>query len=125
MKTVKNETYETYLFRNIKQRSGELFEDFTHRCEVGITGFVAEDRDRHVRDQIVFGTCVDSVREKGLSNNLSLADLIKTGNALECSWKFGAAVKFKPEPQPYNHSVNAIQDRSSHRGQEQSRDQPK
>ena len=36
--TEKNQTYETFQFRNIKQSTGELFEDFTHshRCEVAV-----------------------------------------------------------------------------------------
>ena len=32
----KNHTYETYLFRHVKQRGGESFNDFVHRIEVAV-----------------------------------------------------------------------------------------
>ena len=104
----KNQTYETFLFRNVKQRGGESFNDFVHRIEVAVTGcgFGALDRDRHVRDQIVFGTTDVGLREKAISENLSLTKIWERGNAIECSSRFSAAIQVKEEPGPFQ--ANAV-----------------
>ena len=109
--TEKNQTYETFKFRNVKQRTGELFDDFTHRCEVAVApcGFNAADVERHVRDQIVFGTSINSLREKALSDNLELAQIKKRGNAVECSSRFNDLIKVKEEPHEFQ--ANAINSR--------------
>ena len=87
MKIKKNETYEAFQFRNISQRSGENFSSFVHRCEVGVSscGFSDEDRERHIWDQVVFGTNNPVIREKALSENLVLAELAKKGLGIESS----------------------------------------
>ena len=52
-----NTTFEIFRFRGLKQREGEDFQSFTHRCEVAVDrcGFHKDDRDRLIRDQLVFG----------------------------------------------------------------------
>ena len=101
MKIKKNETYEAFQFRNITQRSGENFSSFVHRCEVGVSscGFSNEDRERHIRDQVVFGTNSPIIREKALSENLVLAELAKKGLGIESSAQFGSTMmRVKEEP---------------------------
>ena len=101
MKIKKNETYEAFQFRNITQRLGENFSSFVHRCEVGVSscGFSNEDRERHIRDQVVFGTNNPIIREKALSENLVLAELAKKGLGIESSAQFGSTMmRVKEEP---------------------------
>ena len=43
------------------------------------------DRERHIRDQVVFGTNNPVIREKALSENLVLAELAKKGLGIESS----------------------------------------
>ena len=85
IKIKKNETYEAFRFRNITQRSGDNFSSFVHRCKVGVSscGFSDEDRERHIRDQIVFGTNNPIIRENALSENIVLAELAKKGLGIE------------------------------------------
>ena len=80
-----NTTFETFRFRGLKQREGEDFQSFTHRCEVAVDRcwFHKDDRDRHIRDQLVLGTSSTATREKALSENLSLRDLIEKGRGIE------------------------------------------
>ena len=100
MKINKNQTYETFQYRNLAQRSGESFASFIHRCEVGISscGFSVEDKDRHIRDQIVFGTSNSAIREKALSENLDLNELTQKGLGIESSTQFGSSMRIKEEP---------------------------
>lgn len=95
-----NQTYETFKFRNVKQKIGEAFDEFCHRCEVAVAscGFSVADRERHIRDQIVFGTQINAIREKALTDNLDLVQIRKRGNAVECSTKFTDLVRIKEEP---------------------------
>ena len=96
---LKNSTYETYMFRNLRQKKGELFKDYVHRCEVGVKGcaFNVADTERHIRDQIVFGTNNDALREKAISENLLLKELYEKGNAAECTAKFSDLIQVKTE----------------------------
>ena len=75
----KNLTYETFLFRGLKQRVGEPFEQFMHRCEVCVDkcGFAAQDRDRYIRDQLVLETS----RQLALSEILDLKALSSRGRS--------------------------------------------
>ena len=79
LKVRRNETLETFQFRNLKQQAGEMLAAFLHRCEVGVSccGFNEGDRDHHIRDQVVFGTTNSQVREKALLENQSLEELMK------------------------------------------------
>ena len=96
-----NQALETFQYRNIKQRSGEEFTAFVHRCQVGVNncGFHVADAERHIRDQVVFGTSSAAVREKALSENLDLKELMKRGQGMESSARFeGASMRVKEEP---------------------------
>ena len=108
----KNLTYETFLFRGLKQRVGEPFEQFMHRCEVSVDkcGFAAEDRDRHIRDQLVLGTINESTRQLALSENLDLKALSSRGRSIESSANFSDSIRIKEEPMFEN--VNAVSQRS-------------
>ena len=101
LKVGTNQTFETFQYRNIIQRSGETFASFVHRCEVGVSncGFNPGDKDRHVRDQVVFGTNNAAIREKALSENLELDQLVMRGQGIESSTQFESVNrKFKEEP---------------------------
>ena len=110
--TEKNLTYETFLFRGLKQRVGEPFEQFMHRCEVCVDkcGFAAEDRDRHIRDQLVLGTINESTRQLALSENLDLKALSSRGRSMESSANFSDSIRIKEEPMFGN--FNAVSQRS-------------
>ena len=100
MKVSKNATYEAFRYRNISQREGESFAHFVHRCEVGVSscGFSAGDKNRHIRDQVVFGTTNTAIREKALSENLELNELTQKGLGIESSTKLGSSMRIKEEP---------------------------
>jgi len=58
-------TYETFQFRGLRQRAGEKFSKFMHRCEMSVDkcGFNVDGRERHIRDQFkVLGTISESTR---------------------------------------------------------------
>ena len=80
-------TFETFRFRSLKHREGEDFQSFTHRFEEAVDrcGFHKDDRDRQIRDQLVLGTSSTATREKALSENLTLRDLIEKGRGIESS----------------------------------------
>ena len=66
---------------------------------VSSCGFKNEDRERHIRDQVVFGTNNPVIREKALSENLVLAELAKKGLGLDSSAQFGSTMmRVKEEP---------------------------
>ena len=100
MKVSKNATYEAFRYRNLSQREGESFAHFVHRCEVGVSscGFSAGDKNRHIRDQVVFGTTNTAIREKALSENLELNELTQKGLGIESSTKLGSSMRIKEEP---------------------------
>jgi len=100
MKVSKNATYETFQYRNLSQREGESFAHFVHRFEVGVSscGFNAADKNRHIRDQVVFGTTNMAIREKALSENLELTELTQKGLGIESFTKFGSSMRIKEEP---------------------------
>ena len=108
----KNLTYETFLFRGLKQRVGEPFEQFMHRCEVCVDkcGFAAQDRDRHIRDQLVLGTINETTRQLALSENLDLKALSSRGRSIESSSNFSESIRIKEEP--IFENVNAVSQRS-------------
>ena len=80
--------------RRFNSKIGRNFSSFVHRCEVGVSscGFSNEDGERHIRDQVVFGTNNHVIREKALSENLVLAKLAKKGLGIELSAQFGSTM---------------------------------
>ena len=105
-----NTTFETFRFRGLKQREGEDFQSFTHRCEVAVDrcGFHKDDRERHIRDQLVLGTSSTATREKALSENFALRDLIEKGRGIESSKSYSSSIKIKQEPMFQAESVNVL-----------------
>lgn len=83
----RNTTVERFIFRKIRQLSGEPIDQFvvrlrTHldRCSFGLQA------DEHMRDQIIEGTHSDEFREKALLKNIiTLPELIELGQTLEAT----------------------------------------
>ena len=46
------------------------------------------------------------LKEKAISENLSLTKIWESGNAIECSSRFSAAIQVKEEPGPFQ--ANAV-----------------
>ena len=56
-----------------------------HRSVVGVSSCVSSsgDKERHIRDQVVFGTDNSIIRKKSLSENLELTELAKKSQGME------------------------------------------
>ena len=124
LKRAVNQTFETFTFRGLRQREGEDFQGFTHRCEVAVDrcGFSAVDRDRHIRDQLVLGTNSTATREKALSENLQLKDLVEKGRGIEASKSYSSTIKIKQEPVfQVDSVVNAVSRQSRSGGERPNR----
>ena len=71
-------------------------------------GFHKGDRDRYIRDQLVLGTSSTATREKALSENLELKDLIEKGRGIESSKSYSSSIKIKQEPMFLAESENVL-----------------
>ena len=58
-------------------------------------GFAAQDRHRHVRDQLVLGTINETTRQLALSENLDLKALSSRGRSIESSSNFSESIRIK------------------------------
>lgn len=81
----KNTTFESYQFRNIKQKEGEPFQKFLARLESQITRCEYGDRNRQLKDQIVIGCLSDHLRKVALRDDLQLQRLLDLGKTEECA----------------------------------------
>ena len=94
------------MFCNPRQKKGEHLKEVVHCCILGVKGcqFNVGETERHIRDQIVFGTYNYALREKAISENLLLKDLYERGNAAECTSRFSSLIQAKNEA----FQVNAV-----------------
>ena len=79
----KNEIFEVYNFRTLNQKEGELIDQYVVRLKDAAVRCGFADIDKEIKHQIVFGCAAKKVRRKALSDDPSLADLIKYARSLE------------------------------------------
>ena len=105
----KNITFATYQFHEMKQEDGEGINAFvTHlktqaaRCEFG-TGL-----DRRIKDQIVFRCTSRKVRQKALTEDLTLDNLIKAARAEESALRQATEIEKDSGPSTDTNNDNVF-----------------
>ena len=80
-----NATFETYIFRCMKQEEDETIEQYQTRLMPAAKRCDFHDVKREVRDQIVMTCLSNELRKKALRSDLGLDDLMKTARSYESS----------------------------------------
>jgi len=70
-------------FRHMSQRLGESIDSFTVRLRAAAVGCEFHNSDLEVKMQIIMTANSTRVRQKGKSETISLADLLKFARAIE------------------------------------------
>lgn len=81
-----SKTYEKYLLRQIKQGSGEEFQDFLKRIRTQVQTCDFKDQariDEEILDQIVFGTSSEKLRAELLKDDVTLSVAIAKARQFE------------------------------------------
>ena len=121
-----NTTLSNFKFRKLSQGSKESFELFALRVKKEAeNGNFSCDHEQcdvkktMIRDQIIIGTSDDRIREKALSEQFSLDDLINTGKSMEAAARNAATLKDDPivdinrtrGPGPYSKKGRQLKDK--------------
>ena len=85
-----NKVRNHYIFHRMTRNSSEKFDDFVHRikadaepCDFQCESDACNVHQTLIRDQIIFGTSSETIREDALKNQWNLTDLIKNGQMSE------------------------------------------
>ena len=79
----KNETFEVYNFRSLKQKEGEAIDKYVTRLKDAAARCGFHDVSKEIKHQIVFSCSSKKVRRKALSDDPTLDDLMKYARATE------------------------------------------
>ena len=79
----KNETFEVYTFRSLVQLEGVSMDKYVTRLKEAASRCGFTDVQKEIKHQIVFSCSSKKIRRKALSDDPSLADLLKFARATE------------------------------------------
>lgn len=107
----KNVDFETFKFRQLKQETHEIVQDFCTRLRRMAATCDFTDPDREIKAQILQGCLSQGLRRKGLRDDMNLTKLLETALALELSDKQAREMESDNPP-----SVNKITKHPPRRG---------
>jgi hypothetical protein len=81
----RNTEYEVYKFRKTQQEEGETIDQFYNKLLALSAHCNFSDRDREIKSQVIQACILEKVREKGLREDVSLADLLRFGRNIEAT----------------------------------------
>ena len=98
-----NTTLANFRFRKLQQLPDESFDVFAIRvrreaagCDFKCDSEICHIRDVMIRDQLIFGTSDNGIREKALAEQWKLTEMIGRGKSIEAATKSAAAIKEEP-----------------------------
>ena len=89
----KNLTFETFSFRELKQGESESVGQFVTRLRVAADRCDFREKEREIKDQVVFRCKSDRLRRKALREDLTLTQLLEAARAMEMSEKQAKAME--------------------------------